>query len=71
MTFVCGYYNIPREVLDANQLSPEDVHARPYRDWVRSRVELAREYFAAGRPIFAQGHEPALPAGLPCLYHAF
>jgi phytoene/squalene synthetase len=50
----CGYYNIPREVLEANRLSPEDVHARPYREWVRERVELARRSFSAGRLYLAR-----------------
>src|SRR3989304_509304 len=44
-----GYFNIPREVLQANHLAPQDVHSNAYRGWVRSRVELARAYFKAGR----------------------
>ena len=44
-----GYYNIPREVLEANHIGPQDVHSEAYRAWVRSRVQLAREYFEAGR----------------------
>jgi len=49
-----GYYNIPREVLDANHISPQDVHSDAYRAWVKSRVQLAREYFEAGRNYFAR-----------------
>lgn len=44
-----GYYNIPREALEANHISPQDVHSDAYRAWVRSRVQLARAYFKAGR----------------------
>ncbi len=47
-----GYFNIPREVLDANIIGPQDIDSEGYRDWVRSRVELAREYFEAGRDYF-------------------
>lgn len=49
-----GYYNIPREVLEAEHISPGDTHSRPYRLWVRSRVQLAREYFRAGRSYLAR-----------------
>lgn len=48
-----GYYNVPREFLDANHLSPYAIHSAPYRAWVKSRVELARGYFKAGRRYFA------------------
>jgi len=44
-----GYYNIPREVLDANHITPQDIKSNAYRAWVRSRVELARSYFNAGK----------------------
>jgi len=44
-----GYYNIPCEVLEANDLTPGDVQADPYRDWVESRVRKARQYFSRGR----------------------
>ncbi len=49
-----GYTNIPREVLQANHIGPLDVHTDAYRAWVKSRVELAREYFRAGKRYFAQ-----------------
>jgi len=49
-----GYFNIPREVLDANHIKPQDVHSNAYRIWVKSRVQLAREYFEAGRNYFAR-----------------
>ena len=49
-----GYYNIPREVLEANHISPQDVHSEVYRAWVKSRVQLARQYFKAGRTYLAR-----------------
>lgn len=49
-----GYFNIPVEVLRSRQISAEDVGAPAYRDWVRSRVELARGYFRGGREFVSQ-----------------
>jgi phytoene/squalene synthetase len=53
-----GYYNIPREVLEANHIGPQDIHSDAYRAWVKSRVQLAREYFEAGRGYLAQVQNP-------------
>ena len=53
-----GYYNIPREVLEANRIQPHDIHSKAYRAWVQSRVQLAREYFRAGRDYLARVEEP-------------
>lgn len=47
-----GYYNIPREVLEAKHIGPQDVHSEAYRLWVKSRVALACQYFKAGRVYF-------------------
>lgn len=44
-----GYFNIPREVLDANRITPFDVTSDSYRAWVWSRVHLARAYINRGR----------------------
>lgn len=44
-----GYYNIPREILFAHGILPGDIKSQIYREWVRSRVWLAREYFKNGR----------------------
>jgi len=52
------YFNIPREVLDANHITPQDVQSDAYRAWVRSRVMLARKYFKAGRKYLAQVENP-------------
>jgi phytoene/squalene synthetase len=49
-----GYYNIPREVLEANHIVRHDVQSDAYRAWVKSRVFLAREYFKAGKGYFAR-----------------
>ncbi|HKT39906.1 MAG TPA: squalene/phytoene synthase family protein [Ktedonobacterales bacterium] len=43
-----GYFNMPHETLEAGGIGPHDVASEPYREWVRSRVDLARSYFAAG-----------------------
>jgi len=53
-----GYYNIPREVLDANHIGLQDVQSDAYRAWVKSRVQLAREYFKAGKGYFARVQNP-------------
>jgi phytoene/squalene synthetase len=53
-----GYFNIPREVLEANHLQPQDIHSKAYRDWVRGRVNLARNYFQAGREYLARVQNP-------------
>jgi len=53
-----GYYNIPREVLEANHIGPQDVQSDAHRAWVKSRVFLAREYFKAGKGYFARVQNP-------------
>ena len=49
-----GYYNCPREILSARSISPRDLSSPVYREWVCSRVKLAREYFKRGRECTAQ-----------------
>jgi phytoene/squalene synthetase len=49
-----GYYNIPREVLKASHIESQDVQNDAYRAWVKERVQLAREYFKAGKGYFAR-----------------
>jgi phytoene/squalene synthetase len=49
-----GYYNFPRELLAAKQIQPDDLHSSAYRLWVRSRVQLARGYFALGKRYLAR-----------------
>jgi phytoene/squalene synthetase len=49
-----GYFNIPREVVEKHGIDPRDVSSGPYRDWVHSRVDLARSLFAKGRTYLRQ-----------------
>jgi hypothetical protein len=53
-----GYYNIPREVLETNHMGVQNVQHDAYRTWVKSRVQLAREYFKAGKEYFARVQNP-------------
>lgn len=53
-----GYFNIPREYLQSHNISPQDVTSRAYRQWVCSRVKLARAYFNAGRASFSRVKNP-------------
>lgn len=53
-----GYFNIPREVLDANRITPDEVESAAYRAWVRSRVGLARSNFKAGREYLHRVVDP-------------
>ncbi len=46
---VDGFINIPREYLEAHGISAEDVESQPFRKWVRSPVQLARQYFREGK----------------------
>jgi hypothetical protein len=47
-----GYFNAPREVLEASSIGPGDVRCDAYRAWVRERVLLARAHFKAGQSYF-------------------
>jgi Squalene/phytoene synthase len=49
-----GYFNVPREVLEASSIGPADVRCDAYRAWVRERVRLARANFDAGQAYFAR-----------------
>jgi len=53
-----GYYNIPRELLEANHIGPEEVQCDAYRLWVKDRVQLARECFEAGKDYLARVQNP-------------
>lgn len=44
-----GFINIPKEYLEENDISPTDFDREPYLKWVKSRVELSREYFDRGK----------------------
>ena len=49
-----GYFNVPREVLEASSIGPADVRCDAYRAWVKERVLLARACFDAGQSYFAR-----------------
>jgi hypothetical protein len=49
-----GYYNIPREFLEAHKIYPQCIHSAAFRDWVQYRVQLARNYFRTGKAHLAQ-----------------
>ena len=49
-----GYFNIPREVLEAHQMDPRDFQSEGYRKWIRDRVGLACACFQAGRRYLAR-----------------
>ena len=53
-----GYCNVPREALETNRISVWDIGSDAYRNWVKSRVQLAREYFKAGKACFARVQNP-------------
>jgi phytoene/squalene synthetase len=53
-----GYYNIPRDVLAAHHIQPQDIQSKAYRGWIESRVQLARSYFKAGREYLARVENP-------------
>jgi Squalene/phytoene synthase len=49
-----GYYNVPREVLEAHGIGPIDVDSDAYRAWVQSRVQTAQAYFDGGKAHLAR-----------------
>ena len=49
-----GYYNIPENYLESRSIDAQDVESPAYREWVKSRVGLARRYFKAGKDHLAQ-----------------
>lgn len=59
-----GYFNIPRQILEAHRLTPTELAHPAYRDWVHERVELARRCFREGkRYIRAMGNTRSQLAG--------
>jgi len=49
-----GYYNISRDYLKKHGIPPADISSEAYREWVKSRVELARKLFNGGRANLAR-----------------
>src|SRR4051812_2693695 len=48
-----GYFNVPREVLEAWSIGPNDVRCDAYRRWVRERENVARACLDGGKGYFA------------------
>jgi phytoene/squalene synthetase len=44
-----GFINIPIEYLEEHGIKPDDMENQPFRNWVHSRVDHAREYFRVGK----------------------
>jgi len=44
-----GIINIPKEYLEAHDISPEDTNSPAFHNWVRNRVDLARSMFLDGK----------------------
>lgn len=44
-----GFWNIPSEYLEAHRIGPEDIESPAFREWVRLRVEAARDDFRLGK----------------------
>lgn len=53
-----GYVNIPREVLEADSIAPDEIHSDAYRAWVAGRVLIAQAYLDAGKGYFARIPSP-------------
>lgn len=49
-----GYFNIAREFLETHHIAPTDFNSEAHREWVKARIQLARECFATGRVYLAQ-----------------
>jgi phytoene/squalene synthetase len=49
-----GYYNIPREFLEANGIAPTAIHHHAYRAWVQEQVQSARRCLSAGKGYLAR-----------------
>ena len=51
---VAGYFNIPGEWVESYGIDPCALESDAYRKWVKSRVQLAKDYFKVGRSYLAQ-----------------
>lgn len=49
-----GYFNVPREWVEAHGLDLHDVGSAGYQAWVRSRVQLARRLFVGAHQYLRQ-----------------
>lgn len=53
-----GYFNVPREMVEAHGIHPCDIYSNPYRVWVRSRIAQARAWFHSGREYLRRVENP-------------
>jgi len=44
-----GFINIPSDYFKEHGIGPEDIESMPYRNWVKTRVEFARQCFAEAK----------------------
>lgn len=49
-----GYFNIPYEFLQSHKINACDVQSDAYREWVESRVKVARNYLQSGKHYLRQ-----------------
>lgn len=49
-----GYFNIPREFIQAHGITPYDLESQAYQEWVYDRIQLAKQYFKAGNEYLSQ-----------------
>jgi phytoene/squalene synthetase len=49
-----GYINLPAELIDGDQISPDVLQSPKFQKWVAERVGLARANFEAGRTYIAR-----------------
>ncbi|MCX6027829.1 MAG: squalene/phytoene synthase family protein [Chloroflexi bacterium] len=49
-----GYFNVPRDLLEAHAITPQDVGSDAYRAWVKGRVQMAHTCFEAGKVYLSQ-----------------
>lgn len=49
-----GYFNIPSNYLETEQITLEDLNSQRMRKWVYGRVRLARKYFQVGKRYISQ-----------------
>lgn len=49
-----GYFNIPAEILENGWISSDQLNQPAIRKWVFERVQLAHQYFEAGRKYISQ-----------------
>ncbi len=49
-----GFMNIPKEYLDENKIQPTDIKNQVLKEWVKMRIEEAKQKFISGREYINQ-----------------